>query len=228
MVYPASSHDPASYWDQLHEQPRFRPVYPDENVVRFLIKNYNQLLDQARRLRVLDLGVGGGRHIKLLCELGFDAYGFDVSMTGLRYTREWLRKNSWKAGLVRASMVTLPFKDELFDAVISVGVLHYGDRRDLQQAIQEVHRVLKLGGKTFVALKTIADYRFGKGEEIEPDTFIMKIHETNEYGTIHHFLSEKAVFEHFSLFSGTELEKIEITFDQRRSVNSDWLITAEK
>jgi SAM-dependent methyltransferase len=176
----------------------------------------------------LDIGVGGGRHTKLLCEFGFRTYGVDISLTGLRWTHEMLHKNGLAADLRKGSMTNLPFDTNHFDAVVSYGVFNYGHREDTRAAIQEVHRVLKTGRRAFIVLRTTHDYRFGKGGKIEPNTFCLTIHETNEYGTIQHFLSEEAVHEYFSSFSQVEFEKTETTFKQRCAVNSDWLINVEK
>jgi ubiquinone/menaquinone biosynthesis C-methylase UbiE len=221
-------YNPASFWDQLHEQPRFRPVYPSEHVVRFLMQHFRPAMQSKKSLKIMDIGGGGGRHIHLLCELGLAAYGIDISLTGLRYTQARIAERRWNAGLAQASMVALPFQPATFDAVISYGVYYYGKQTDMRAAIQEVHRLLKKGGKAFVVLRTAADYRYGKGEPIEPDTFRISIRETNEEGTIQHFLREEAVFEYFSSFSRVDLEKAETTFLQRQAVNSDWLVTAEK
>jgi SAM-dependent methyltransferase len=219
----------ATIWDHLHEQPRFRPLYPSEHVVRFLARNYVRSADRRDHLpKILDIGVGGGRHTKLLCEMGFATYGLDISMIGLKYTHDFVGEKRWKAGLVQASMNILPFRDGSFDAAVSFGVFYYGGAAEMQTAIQEVHRVLKMNGKAFVVLRTTSDYRYGKGDPIGQDTFIIKIHETNEFGTIQHFLDEKAVFKYFSLFSHIWVEKTETTFMEREAVNSDWLITVEK
>lgn len=216
----------STLWDRLHEQPRFRPTYPNEGVVRFLMQHYRKCNPQ--NIKVLDLGVGGGRHTKLLCELGFSVFGLDISMIGLEYTRKRIAQENFDVDLVRASMSQLPFKNQSFDAVISYGVFNYGNRKDMQMAIQDMYRILKAEGKAFVMLRTTSDYRFGKGEQLEPNTFMLNIHDTNEYGTIQHFLDQDAVREYFASFSKCEFERTETTFGQLQAVNSDWLITVEK
>jgi hypothetical protein len=47
--------DQMSHWDRLHEQQRFRPVYPNEHVVRFRMASRN-VLDGLRPTRFLDIG----------------------------------------------------------------------------------------------------------------------------------------------------------------------------
>jgi ubiquinone/menaquinone biosynthesis C-methylase UbiE len=218
--------DSLRLWDNLHAQPRFRPRYPNEHVVRFLVRNFAEA-DRAR-LQALDIGVGGGRHTKLLCDLGFQTSGIDFSREGLKHCQAWLESEHQQAVLKHATFEALPFPDASFDAVVVYGVYNYGNERAMRQGIAELHRTLKLGGRAFVMVRTTADYRHGKGECLEPDTFRLSIADTNELGTVQHFLSERAVPEAFGAFAEVAFEKTETTFDQRRAVNSDWLIEVRK
>jgi SAM-dependent methyltransferase len=214
------------HWDQLHGQARFRPRFPNEHVVRFLRGHFP---DEPRAgLRALDVGVGGGRHTKLLCELGFETFGMDISAEGLRHTEAWLASEGHRATLQQASMFELPFSDGDFDAVISYGVYCYSTRADMARAIGELHRVLRIGGRAFVMIRTDRDFRFGKGKQLEPGTFSIETNETNEQGTVQHFVREDEVPTLFAAFSELRFERTETTFDQRRSLNSDWLIAVAK
>lgn len=222
------TYDSAAHWDTLHDQPRFRPVYPNEHVVRFLMANRNKQLPNTAKPRVLDLGAGGGRHLKLIAELGFEPYGLDISLTGLRHARATCVRIGVRPAVVRASMLALPFHSESFDLVISFGVFYYGTTVEMRQAIAELARVLCCEGKAFLVLRTTSDYRYGQGEEIEPRTFRLNIHDTNEHGTVQHFLGEADVIEYFRAFSQVNFERTETTFRERQHSNSDWLITVQK
>jgi SAM-dependent methyltransferase len=221
-------HEAAVHWDALHEQTRFRPLYPNEHVVRFLMANRPDGSGAQAKPRVLDLGVGGGRHLNLVAELGFEPYGVDISLTGLQRARDWVVQSGVRPHLVKASMLALPFCDGAFDLVVSFGVLYYGTRGEMLRAIGELHRAIRRGGKAFVVLRTTDDYRFARGDQIEAQTFQLNIFETNEYGTVQHFLAEVNVPAYFRGFSQVVFEKTETTFGARRNVNSDWLITLEK
>jgi SAM-dependent methyltransferase len=218
--------DAASHWNQLHESPRFRPAYPNEHVVRFLIATRATI--KSMPARFLDIGVGAGRHAKLASELGFSPCGVDISLVGLTHAYQCFRDAGTPLWLAQASMLHLPFADQSFQAVLSFGVFYYGRAAEMKRAIHETHRVLAPGGRAFVVLRTIADYRFGKGRELEPNTFQLDISDTNELGTIQHFLAAPNIPDYFSAFSQVSFEKTETTFADRASVNSDWLITAQK
>ena len=218
--------DSISHWDQLHQQPRFRPLYPNDNVVRFLMAS-RSLLEQGPA-RFLDIGMGAGRHCKLAMELGFEAVGLDISLAGLQHARERLRQFDRPVTLLQGSMLALPFADSSIAAALSYGVFYYGTAQEMKQAIQELRRILSRGGRAFVVLRTTDDYRFAKGERLGPHTFRLNITDTNEYETVQHFLSAEDIPNYFSAFSEVSFEKTETTFANRTGVNSDWLITVEK
>lgn len=49
----------------------------------------------------------------------------------------------------------LPYESDYFDYVYARLVLHYLPKKDLQQALQALHRVLKLDGKLFVVVRSV-------------------------------------------------------------------------
>jgi SAM-dependent methyltransferase len=216
-----------SHWDRLHEDPRFRPSYPNDNVVRFLVSNRARP-ERRTPPRFLDIGTGGGRHVKLAAELGFCPYGIDSSLVGLQHAERWFSELKVRRFLAQASMASLPFADSSFDLALSYGVFYYGTADDMKKSIAEAHRVLADAGSLFVVLRTTKDSRFGKGEQLGRNTFRLQITETNEYGTIQHFVGEEDIPAYFAAFSRTSYEKTETTFARHSQLNSDWLITAEK
>jgi SAM-dependent methyltransferase len=163
-----------------------------------------------------------------LCELGFQTFGVDISDEGLRHCRAWLDSLHYHATLQRASMSRLPFAGGCFDLAISSSVYYYADAAGMAEAVAELHRVLVKGGRALVVLRSVDDYRYGKGEALEAKTFRLEIDDTNERGTVQHFLDEADVPVLFRQFSEVQFEKTEMTFHDRQAANSDWLITVRK
>jgi ubiquinone/menaquinone biosynthesis C-methylase UbiE len=226
LGYSLGMFDRMAHWDRLHEQQRFRPVYPSEHVVRFLMAS-RSVFDEQRPKRFLDIGAGAGRHTMLAAELGFEAFGTDISFTGLDHARKRLRQSGFPARLMQASTLALPFRDHSFALALSYGVFYYGTANEMKGAIAEMRRVLVPGGRALVILRTTDDYRFGKGKQLEHNTFQLEITETNECGSIQHFLTANDVPAYFVGFSGLTFERTDSTFASRTAVNSDWLITGE-
>ena len=214
------------HWDALHTQPRFRPRYPNEHVVRFLMANFAP--EERTHCRLLDIGVGGGRHTRLLCELGFQVFGTDISEEGVAQTERLLRASDLTATLRQAEMTSLPFPSETFNGALSFCVFTYADHAGMAQAVAELHRVLRPDGMAFLMLRSDRDYRCGKGEKIEPGTYRLTIEDTNEFGLVQRFLREEEIPALFADFQDVHFELTETTFDDRRKLNSDWLITVRK
>lgn len=218
------TNEAAAFWDSVHAQERFRPVYPNENVVRFLAARAKERAGG----RALDIGVGGGRHSLLLCNLGFDVDGVDISAEGLRHARDVIAAAAQRARLQEAPMHALPVEDGTFDIVVSFGVFYYGTAADGRAAVAELHRVLKPGAEAFVVTRGTTDYRCGQGEALGDNAYRLTIGDTNEAGTVQHFLSEADVEDVYSGFAGLSFELAERTFSQRTRRDSDWLITVRK
>ncbi len=218
--------DVSSHWDQLHNNPRFRPQYPNDHVVRFLMSS-RPLLENGG-CRFLDIGVGAGRHCKLASDVGFEPYGIDTSFVGLQHARQRLGETTPKHFLAQASMLALPFADSSFKLALSFGVFYYGTAHEMKQAIAEAHRVLTPGGRAMIVLRTLDDFRFGKGRKLEPNTFELDIADTNELGTVQHFIAAEDINNYFAAFSRISFEKTETTSVNCTRLDSDWLITVEK
>src|SRR3712207_9523380 len=107
-------------WEKLHEQARFRPKYPSEEVVQFVFRNFKR----DGKERVLDLGCGAGRHVYFMANESIDAYGCDISREGISYTKNMLERSGLRANLSVASINKLPYENDYFNGLISCGVLY--------------------------------------------------------------------------------------------------------
>ena len=212
-------------WVQTHNKSRFRPKYPCESVVRFINSSFSK--DRSKK-KILDIGCGAGRHVKLLSENKFKTYGVEFSKSGIHYTKKLLRQNNLKAEINYSDMSELPFKDNYFDGVISFGVFYYSDSKGMKKGINEMHRVMKNGGAGFINIRSTNDYRYGKGKKIEQNTFVMNIKETNEYNLTIHFLTKKNILTYFKKFKKIKIEINEFSYNNMKMLHSDWLITVIK
>ena len=92
---------------------------------------------------VLDAGCGNGKNMRLnnKCHIiGFDYCEKFVEMCANK-----------KLNVLRANTKTIPFRDNIFDATISVAVIHHiFDINDRIRAINELIRVTKSDGQIFV------------------------------------------------------------------------------
>ncbi|MBI2507500.1 class I SAM-dependent methyltransferase [Candidatus Woesearchaeota archaeon] len=101
-----------------------------------------------RKGKILDIGCGNCRN--LLPFKNFDCYGVDFSNKMLEQAKRFSQKNNFKVKLKHSSAEKLPFKNEMFDYVLAVAVLHH--LKNPEMAVKKVYRVLKPGGEAFITV----------------------------------------------------------------------------
>jgi len=193
-------------WDELFKKEEHRWRRPSELVVEF-----TKVLRRCRAGRVLDVGCGAGRHLVFLARQGFQLYGVDLSPTGLSHARAWAEEEGLEVELRRADMTFLPYRDGFFDGVVCVFSIYHGTLAQVRKAVAEIRRVLRPGGAALIMFKSRESYRFGRGRQIEPNTFLAD--EGDDAGALHHYsdraeveglLSGFSVLRLFHLQQGTE------------------------
>lgn len=110
---------------------------------------YNWMYEQLQLepgQRYLDVSCGRGELVHDAQKQGINAFGLDLSESALHLGRRQLGARQ----LVTGNAQTLPYAGETFDVISNIGSLeHYVD---MPQAIREMQRVLKPGGRAVVLL----------------------------------------------------------------------------
>lgn len=93
---------------------------------------------------VLELGVGTGRIALPASAAGCQIVGVDIAREMLRVAQAASAALSNRCALIQGDVAKLPLRDNMFDAVLAVHVLHLVP--DWRGALAEVARVLRPGG----------------------------------------------------------------------------------
>jgi tellurite methyltransferase len=154
--------------------------------------------------RILDLGCGTGRYVVHFTRLGFDVYAFDASPKALSMTQDWLKEENLEANLCEHQMENpFPYEDNVFDAVISIQVIHHNLMKNIRRTIKEIERVLRPGGILFVTFPVlhpgpVSEEDDWKLVEVEEGTYIPQ--RGWESGIPHHYFTLEEISIEFHSF----------------------------
>lgn len=99
---------------------------------------------------ILDAGCAAGRDSKLFFDKGFRVTGVDISKGLL----DVARKQFPEIDFINTSFLELPFDDQTFDAVWAhQSLLHLETQSDVEAALKEFYRVLKISGVLLILVK---------------------------------------------------------------------------
>jgi SAM-dependent methyltransferase len=136
-------------FDALRESENVEPFEVTERVHRFA--------DAAGR-NVLDVGCGNGYVLSHYARHGAQVAGVDITAKAIELAHERFRLLGLEADLRWVDGTSLPFADESFDEICSMGVLHH--LPDPAPLVAEIERVLRPGGRLVVMLYHRNSFRY--------------------------------------------------------------------
>ena len=130
----------AEFYEKFREQ-RYRTQWHIPVLVPFA---------KAKGKQILEIGIGNGADGVMFALNGGNYTGADLTEAALEATRKHFEVLGLNGRFQKENAEQLSFPGESFDIVYSHGVLHHTP--NIQQAINEVLRVLKPGGQAIVML----------------------------------------------------------------------------
>ena len=184
--------------------------YPYDSVVSFVLRNFGGAPPEERkRIRILDLGCGGGNHVKFASDEGFDAYGVDGSPEAVRLTRELLGESE-SAKVVVAYFHDMPFASNYFDCVIDRQSIGHNRAEDIPDIVLEIRRILQPGGLYFGHVFGSETTAFRYGEPLGKGDY--QDFKDGNFKRSHfvHAFDEEQITKLFSDFKMSSLRKISV------------------
>lgn len=144
----------AQLWESIFRS-RDWGRYPQEEVVRFVMRHYRDA-DRANT-RILEIGCGPGSGASwFVAREGFQLYGLDFSPIAIAKARERFAHEGLAGEFVVASACDIPWPADTFDAVLEVGCLACLTEDEAERAVRSVYSALKPGGRFLSTLVPIA------------------------------------------------------------------------
>ena len=106
------------------------------------------MLGDLNGKKVVDFGCGSGWLSEILLRRGAEVWAFDISEEAVKRSRE-VGKKIGMAARIHADVMSaeaMAYEGDFFDAVVGTAILHH---LDLRLAANEIHRILKKGGKAY-------------------------------------------------------------------------------
>lgn len=127
------------YWAEIADT---RPIHQEVRLIQNTVRTKGL---------ILDLCCGTGRHTITLQRNGFNTIGFDISPNLLNIGKRRMKESQLDTQIVRGDMRHLPFKSEIFVAVINMFTSfgYLPTEKDDTESLTEVSRVLHNKG-TFI------------------------------------------------------------------------------
>lgn len=199
--------------------------FPDE----FLVRHFFRSNRHSRPGRVLELGCGNGSNLECYAAYGHLTTGVDISEASLADAHwNFEGEGDWIAHDLSNG---LPPLNGAFDTILMPSSMYYIPRQSFIRCLQQLTKHLATEAAFFIRMRTLADYRFGRGLPVEHNGFQLNTIETGEKDLLNVFYGEYEICEILRLHLGvTEFNTLHVQFESERPgggviFNSDVLIS---
>jgi len=183
---------------------------------------------------ILDLGCGNGRFLELIGDKKINYSGIDSSESFIKEAKETYGQ---LGKFIHGDALSLPYKDNSFETIVSFGVLHHIPSKKLRiQFLREAHRVMKKDGLLILTVWNLWNERL---------TPVIKKHAVDklllksklDFKDIFLPFGKKENVRYLHAFTKRELKKLlektgfkieELSFVKRRSGNENILAICKK
>jgi 2-polyprenyl-3-methyl-5-hydroxy-6-metoxy-1,4-benzoquinol methylase len=221
----------SNVWETIHAKQSWGH-YPNEELVRFIGRNFRMPKEKKRDIKILEIGCGQGANLWFLAKEGFDVYGVDGSPSAIKKAKVYL-KQSWginSLNLEIQDIRELNF-NILFDVIIDVATTQHVSYLDHKKVYGKIYDLLKPKG--FFWSFHIAEDSWGSGcgnlTEYKTYDNIKCGGPLNNVGTV--FLPSEGDMKNLlqeARFKIVSLEKLLRTYENQTKNVIHWITEAQK
>ena len=150
--------NPSGKFKPLHKFNPIRISYIKENIIKsFNLKNNKNI--PLKKVKILDIGCGGGLLSEPMCRLGADVTGIDASIKNINVAKLHAKKNKLNINYLCATPENLKAKGK-FDVILNMEIVEHVE--NINFFLSSCSKLLKKNGIMFVATinKTLKSYLF--------------------------------------------------------------------
>ena len=149
--------DPYGKFKPLHKFNPIRLDYIKKSIIKKLKKVNND--NSLKKIKILDIGCGGGLLCEPLSKLGAQVVGIDASEKNIKIAKIHAKKNNLRINYYCASPENFISKEK-FDVVLNMEIIEHVQNVNL--FLKESSKFLKKNGIMFIATlnKTLKSYLF--------------------------------------------------------------------
>jgi len=148
---------------------------------------------------ILVPGAGYGRNARLFFRNDYNVVGIEISDIAFDIAKEFAPETKFHHG----NVLDIPYDDKVYDAIYCYSVLHLFRKKERELFLNKCFNKLREGGFIFFAAASDKEDSFGKGREVEPNTF-----ESRPGRPVHYYSEEdmKNEFKRFKLIETGVME----------------------
>ncbi len=149
--------DPNGKFKPLHKFNPIRISYIKENIIKSLNLRDNE--KPLNKVKILDIGCGGGLLSEPMCRLGADVTGIDASSKNISVAKTHAKQNNLNIKYFCSSPENLKTKSN-FDVILNMEIIEHVE--DVNFFLNTCTKLLKKNGIMFVATlnRTLKSYLF--------------------------------------------------------------------
>lgn len=202
--------------------------YPNEDLIRFIARNFYKV-SKRKNVKILEVGCGPGANLWYIAREGFSVYGVDGSTTAIKIAKERLDREvpGWTGRLIIGDITTLPFEDELFDAVVDNECIYSNPWENSKLIYQELARVTKNNGKLYSRTFATGCWGDRTGRQVGHNAWVVSEGPLLDKG-FSRFTDYEEIDELIGGFRTISVELLTRTEGNRAYEIKEWIITAEK
>ena len=148
--------NPNGKFKPLHKFNPVRIKYIKDNIIKnFKLSSENKPL---KKIKILDIGCGGGLLSEPMCRLGAEVMGIDASKKNIEIAKIHAKENNLRINYICATPEIL--KNQKFDVILNMEIVEHVE--DVNFFIKKSSELLKKNGLMFVATlnRTLKSYLF--------------------------------------------------------------------